>query len=120
VPTLEVPQKPTEPTKPAVKYGRGRPYKNFVMENYLTSTGTSVKQSPPTDISVLIQEAPFTDSRRKEINGLLKKDVFAVVMEKDIPQGVCIFNLRFINKIKHPSTNKAFKKSRLVIQAYND
>ena len=36
-------------------------------------------------------------------------------MEKDIPQGVYIFNLRFINKIKHPSTNKAFKKLRLVI-----
>ena len=36
-------------------------------------------------------------------------------MEKDIPQGVHIFNLRFINKIKHPSTNKAFKKLRLVI-----
>jgi len=41
-------------------------------------------------------------------------------MEKDVPQGVRIFNLRFINKIKHPSTNKAFKKLRLVIQAYND
>ena len=36
-------------------------------------------------------------------------------MEKDIPQGVYIFNSRFINKIKHPSTNKAFKKLRLVI-----
>ena len=55
------------------------------------------------------------DLRRKEINGLLKKGVFAVVIEKDVPQGVRIFNLRFINKIKHPSTNKAFKKSRLVI-----
>ena len=32
------------------------------------------------------------------------------IMERDIPQGVRIFNLRFINKIKHPSTNKAFKK----------
>jgi hypothetical protein len=43
-----------------------------------------------------------------------------VVIERDIPQGVRIFNLRFINKIKHPSTKKAFKKSRLIIQAYND
>jgi len=41
-------------------------------------------------------------------------------MEKDVPQGVYIFNLRFINEIKHPGTNKAFKKLRLVIQAYNN
>ena len=67
------------------------------------------------DILVLVQETPFTDLRRKEINGLLKKGVFAVVTEKDIPQGVRIFNSRFVNKIKHPSTNKAFKKLRLVI-----
>jgi len=60
------------------------------------------------------------DSRYKEINGLLKKGVFAVITEKDVPQGVRIFNSRFINKIKHLGTNKAFKKLRLIIQAYND
>jgi len=54
LPTLEVPQKPTKSTKPAVKRGRGRPYKNPVIENYLTSAGISAKQSPPTDISVLV------------------------------------------------------------------
>ena len=85
------------------------------MENYLTSAGISAKQSPPTDISVLIQDTPFTDLQYKEINGLLKKGVFAVVTEKDVPQGVRIFNSRFVNEIKHPSTNKAFKKSRLIV-----
>jgi len=55
------------------------------------------------------------DLRRKKINGLLKKGIFAIITERDVPQGVRIFNLRFINKIKHPSTNKAFKKLRLVI-----
>ena len=55
------------------------------------------------------------DLWRKEINRLFKKGVFVVVTERDIPQGVCIFNLCFINEIKHPSTNKAFKKLRLVI-----
>jgi predicted Fe-Mo cluster-binding NifX family protein len=80
----------------------------------------SIKQSPLTDISVLVQETPFTDSRRKEINRLLKKGISVVIMEKDIPQGIYIFNSRFINKIKYPSTNKAFKKLRLVIQAYNN
>ena len=33
---------------------------------------------------------------------------------------VHIFNLYFINKIKYPNTNKAFKKLRLIIQAYNN
>ena len=72
------------------------------------------------DISVLVQKTLFTDSWYKEINGLLKKGVFVVIAERDIPQGVYIFNLRFIDKIKHFGTDKAFKKSRLVIQAYND
>ena len=35
-------------------------------------------------------------------------------------KGVRHFNLQFINKIKNKGTNKAFKKSRLVIQAYNN
>jgi hypothetical protein len=36
-------------------------------------------------------------------------------MEKDVLQGVYIFNSRFVDKIKHPGTDKAFKKSRLVV-----
>ena len=60
------------------------------------------------------------DSRRKEINRLLKKGVFAVITERNIPQDIYIFNSRFIDEIKHPSTDKAFKKLRLVIQAYNN
>ena len=55
------------------------------------------------------------DLRYKEINRLFKKGVFAVIMERDILQGVCIFNLYFIDKIKYFSTDKAFKKLRLVI-----
>jgi hypothetical protein len=55
------------------------------------------------------------DSRRKEINRLLEKGVFAVVIDRDVPQGVYIFNSRFINEIKYPGTNKAFEKSRLVV-----
>jgi len=51
---------------------------------------------------------------------LLKKGVFKLVNSKDIPQGNRVFNSRFVNKIKNPSTNKAFKKLRLVIQAYNN
>ena len=89
-------------------------------ENYLTSVGMSIRQSPPANISVLVQETPFTDLRHKEINRLLKKGIFIVITERDIPQGIYIFNLRFIDKIKHFSTDKAFKKSRLIIQVYNN
>ena len=89
-------------------------------EIYLTSAGISVRQYPPADISVLVQETPFTDLRRKEINRLLKKGVFIVIAERDVPQDIRIFNSHFINKIKHPGTNKTFEKSRLVIQAYNN
>ena len=35
-------------------------------------------------------------------------------------KGVKLFNLQFINKIKNKGTNKAFKKSQLIIPAYND
>ena len=30
------------------------------------------------------------------------------------------FGIRFIDKVKNASTDKAFKKSRLVVQVYND
>jgi hypothetical protein len=54
------------------------------MENYLTSVGISARQSPPINISVLVQETTFIDLWRKEINRLLKKGVFAVIMERDV------------------------------------
>jgi hypothetical protein len=38
----------------------------------------------------------------------------------DIPQGVRLFNSRFVDEIKNKGTDKAFEKSRLVVQAYND
>ena len=67
-----------------------------MIENYITSTGISissiristsptgisVRQSPHTDILVLVQEPPFTDSQHKEINRLLKKGIFIVIVER--------------------------------------
>ena len=90
------------------------------MENYLTFVSISVKQFLPVNISVLVQETPFMDLQCKEINGLLKKGVFIVITKRDIPQGVRIFNSCFVDKIKHFNINKAFKKSRLIMQAYNN
>jgi hypothetical protein len=54
-------------------------------ESHLTSADAPVKEPPPMDILVLIQEALFTDSQRKEINGLLEKGVFATIIIKDVP-----------------------------------
>ena len=89
-------------------------------KNHYTSTNALVKQLPPTNISILVQETLFTNSQHKEINELLEKGVFVAIIEKDVLQGICIFNSRFVDKIKYPSTNKAFEKSRLVVQAYNN
>ena len=38
----------------------------------------------------------------------------------DVPQGIQLFNSHFVDEIKNLGTNKAFKKSQLVIQVYND
>ncbi|KAI7969957.1 hypothetical protein EIK77_000353 [Talaromyces pinophilus] len=59
-------------------------------------------------------------STAKEINGLLERGIFEYTKKEDIPLGICIFTTRFVNKIKNPRSDKAFEKSRLVIQAYND
>jgi hypothetical protein len=78
------------------------------------------------DISIFLQDnlqpplPLYTDSRRKELNSLLKKGVFKLINIADIPQRVRIFNSRFVNQIKDAGTDKAFKKSRLVVQAYNN
>ena len=95
---------------PPVKRGRGRPRKHPLL-----ATDISIA-----NISIFVQDTLFENSRRSKINGLLEKGVFEPVNIEDVPQGVRIFNSRFVDKIKHPGTNKAFEKSRLVVQAYND
>ncbi|EED12764.1 hypothetical protein TSTA_052850 [Talaromyces stipitatus ATCC 10500] len=64
--------------------------------------------------------AQFDQSQEKEINGLLENGVFEVIKVDDIPKGTRIFNSRFVNEIKNQGTDKAFEKSRLVVQAYNN
>ena len=75
------------------------------------------------DVSVMLQDedlVPYTNSRQKEINGLLEKGCFEIVAREDIPSGIRIFNSRFVDSIKNEGTEQAFEKSRLVVQAYND
>lgn len=62
----------------------------------------------------------YAASRQKKVTGLIEKGVFQVVDLKEIPPDIRIFKLRFVDEIKNQGTNKAFKKSRLVVQAYNN
>jgi hypothetical protein len=62
----------------------------------------------------------FADSRRKEINDLLKRQVFEIIIISEVLKNVRIFNSRFVDEIKHSDISQAYEKSRLMIQAYND
>ncbi len=62
----------------------------------------------------------FVDSRRKEINDLLKRQVFEIITISEVLKNVRIFNSRFVDEIKHSDTSQAYEKSRLMIQTYND
>lgn len=62
----------------------------------------------------------FTASRQAEIAGLIAGGVLELVAPEDVPEGTRIFGSRFVDTLKGEGTDKAFEKSRLVIQAYND
>jgi hypothetical protein len=57
----------------------------------------------------------FTSSRQKELNGLIKREVFEFVKNTDTPADTRIFNSRFVDQIKLEGTLKAYEKSRLVV-----
>ena len=46
--------------------------------------------------------------------------MFATVPLSTVPNGIRIFNSRFVDEVKNAGTSTAFEKSRLVVQAYND
>jgi hypothetical protein len=69
---------------------------------------------------VFISTLTFADSRRKEINDLLKRQVFELIIISKVFKNVRIFNSRFVDEIKHSDISQAYEKSRLVIQTYND
>ncbi len=72
------------------------------------------------DSIVHIALSQFAAFRQKEINDLIEKDVFQSVKTDDVSFDVRIFNSRFVDEIKHFDTDKAFEKSRLVMQTFND
>ena len=106
-----------------VKQGRGRPKKYpkqaniaalsnicFLMDGFNVFINKNAN----------VQPAQYTASRQKEVTGLLEKGVFKAVNSEDFPSNARIFNSRYVDKIKNPGTDKAYEKSRLVVQAYND
>ncbi|KAI1002382.1 hypothetical protein K3495_g5815 [Podosphaera aphanis] len=96
----------TQSSRP--KRNVGRPHR------YLISTNLA-------DITVFLnEEAQFKELRLKEIDELMEKGAFEVIQLSNIPAGIRIFYSRFVDEVKFRGTNKAFEKSRLVVQAYND
>ncbi len=67
-----------------------------------------------------ISTLTFADSRRKEINDLLKRQVFEIITISEVLKNVRIFNSRFVDDIKHSDISQAYEKFRLMIQVYND
>jgi hypothetical protein len=73
------------------------------------------------DIMVFLQDNRlYKDSCQVKVTGLLEKGIFEVTPRSQVPKEVCIFNSRFVNEIKNKGTERELKKSRLVIQAYNN
>ena len=84
----------------------------FTAAQLTVFTPGSLTQPPPSP--------NFIASRRKELNGLLERGVFKVCHKGEVPDKTRIFGSRFVDTLKFPGTDKAFEKSRLVVQAYND
>ncbi|POS83447.1 hypothetical protein EPUL_004675 [Erysiphe pulchra] len=89
-----------------------------------TSIGSVMRQGNNADITVLLKDEnglnKFKESRQIEILGLIEKGVFKTVKFDEVPAGTRLLDARFFDEIKHKGTDKAFEKSRLVVQAYND
>ena len=123
VPKIIIPIASSPPSAPPapVKRGRGRPKKHVDHVNLATSSDICFVMNNLEDTDADISKLPqFTASRQKEVAGLLEKGVFKLVNPEDVSGDARAFNSRFVDEIKNPETDKAFEKSRLMVQAYND
>jgi hypothetical protein len=62
----------------------------------------------------------FAESRRKEINDLLKRQIFEIIIIFEVFKNIRIFNFRFVDKIKHSDISQTYEKFRLIVQIYNN
>jgi hypothetical protein len=110
---------------------RGRSRKYFASAAYLSFVFSTTVDLAFVSISLFavafkldsivhIALSQFAAFRQKEINDFIEKDVFQSVVKNDVSFDVRIFNSRFVDEIKHSDTDKAFEKSRLVVQTFND
>jgi hypothetical protein len=113
-----------------VKQGRGRP-KGSKNKQYFTALESflSAKEKGDLELSLKLRQdgiisdpgLPFQASDKKEIDSLLARGVFAFEQFNNSKHGgERIFKSRIVQEIKGKATPTPFKKSRLVIQAYND
>ncbi len=72
------------------------------------------------DSIVHIVFSQFAAFRQKTINDLIEKSIIQSISKNDVSFDVRIFNFRFVDKIKHFDIDKAFEKSRFVMQTFND
>jgi hypothetical protein len=67
-------------------------------------------------ITIFLQnDAKYKDSRQAKITSLLKKGIFEVIPKSKVLRGSCIFNSKFVNKVKNKGTKNERKKLRLVV-----
>ena len=63
------------------------------------------------DITIFLTEmeqTTFDDSRKAKNNGLIEKGDFNLINRAKVPLEVCIFNSRFVDKIKNKGIKEAF------------
>ncbi len=120
-----------ETSSDSSKRGRGRPRKYFASAAYLSFVFSTTVDLALASVSLFAVASKldsivhtalsqFAAFRQKEINDLIEKDVFQSVRTDDVSLDVRIFNFRFVDEIKHLDIDKAFEKSRLVVQTFND
>ncbi len=95
----------------SIKRDRGRSRK------YLASIANVIFNAIIDSVNI---DSSFIAFRQKEIADLLEKEIFLSVNKKNVSANIRIFNSRFVDAVKNSGTEKAFEKSRLVMQAFND
>jgi hypothetical protein len=101
------------------KYFASTAYLSFVFNNDSIDSNFALAfvAKFETNHTSLSQFAVF---RQKKTIELIEKDVFQSVNRIDVLSSTRIFNSRFVDEIKHLDIDKAFEKSRFVIQTFND
>ncbi|TQN64414.1 hypothetical protein CSHISOI_11408, partial [Colletotrichum shisoi] len=93
------------------------------------STFMTTKEATDYDLAVKLRKTgiitepgdPFEESTRKEVDNLIDRGVFDFIpFDPAKHMGIRIFKSKIIHEVKDKTTDKAYEKSRLVIQGYAD